>query len=431
MLKLVVQKILERYVKKYLKKHQVKLVVVAGSVGKTTTKIAIATVLGEKYRVRTHDGNHNTHLSAPLAILGIEYPENIRSISQWRAVFAAARLRINSEKDVDVIVQELGTDKPGDMPDFGRYLTPDIAVITAVGLEHMEFFKSLENVAKEELSIAKYAKLTIVNRDDIDTRFAKYAQTSQIDTYGISEKAEYRIAMDYGIQLDGVVGQFITPEWEPLPITLQVLGEHNVKAAAAAGTIGAKLNMSAQDIVTGLAKIRAVKGRMNRLRGVNDSVIIDDSYNSSPMAVAAALKTVYSLDSPQRIAILGSMNEFGELSPKAHEAVGKLCNPAKLEWLVTVGKDAAQYLAPAAEKMGCQVKAFDTPYQAGGFVHSVLKKDSIVLVKGSQNGVFTEEAAKILLHDANDETQLVRQDASWMAIKQKAFDTSNGDKEDV
>ena len=81
--------------------------------------------------------------------------------------------------------------------------------------------------------------------------------------------------------------------------------------------------------------------------------------------------------------------------------------------------------------MGCQVKAFDTPYQAGGFVHSVLKKDSIVLVKGSQNGVFTEEAAKILLHDANDETQLVRQDASWMAIKQKAFDTSNGDKEDV
>ena len=352
MFKSIVQKILEHYVKRYLKKHRIHLVVVTGSVGKTSTKIAISTVLGEKFRLRTHGGNHNTDLSAPLAILGIEYPKDVHSIKQWRMVFAAARLRISEEKDVDVIVQELGTDKPGDVPAFGRYLKPDIAVVTAVGLEHMEFFKTLENVAREELAVAKYSQLTVVNRDDVDTRFAKYAETSNVSTYGLSDKAEYRIVMEYGVHLDGIMGRFITPDWEPMPVNLQLVGEHNVKAAVAAGLVGIKMGMSPEEVATGLAKIRPVHGRMNQLRGVNGSILIDDSYNSSPMAVAAALKTVYSLDAPQRIAILGSMNEFGELSPKAHDAVGKLCDPMKLDWLVTVGTDAADYLAPAAVRKG-------------------------------------------------------------------------------
>ena len=431
MFRIIVQKTLEHYVKRYLKKHQIKLVAVVGSVGKTGTKLAVATVLGEKYRVRSHDGNHNTHLSAPLAILGVQYPDDVHSFAQWRAVFAAARLRIHSDKDVDVVVQELGTDKPGDIRAFGRYLKPDIAVVTAVGLEHMEFFKNLEAVAREELSVAKFSKLTVVNRDDVDTRFAKFADTHTIDTYGTTDKAEYRIEVEFGIHLDGVMGRFITPEWEPIAVNLQLVGDHQVKAAAAAGLVGARLGLNAQEIATGMAKIRPVKGRMNLLRGVNGLTIIDDSYNSSPMAVAAAFKTVYSLDAPQRIAILGSMNEFGELSPRAHSAVGELCDPGKLEWLVTVGADAANYLAPAAQKKGCQVKTFNTPYEAGGFVHSIIKKDGVVLVKGSQNAIFTEEATKILLHDATDEQYLVRQDPEWMAKKQKTFDMMDTSTEDV
>lgn len=431
MLKSIIQRILEYYAARYLKKHKIQLVVVAGSVGKTTTKIAIATVLGEKFRVRTHDGNHNTHLSAPLAILGVEYPDDIRSFAQWRAVFAAARMRIDGDKDVDVIVQELGTDKPGDIPAFGRYLKPDIAVITAVGLEHMEFFKTLRAVAREELSVAKFSKLTIVNRDDVDARYAALADTHSISTYGTSAQAEYRIDIEYGIHMDGVMGSFVTPNWEPMSVNLQVIGDHSVKAAAAAGAVGVALGLTAHHIATGMAKIRPVKGRMNRLRGVNGSVIIDDSYNSSPMAVAAALRTLYSLDVPQRIVILGSMNEFGQLSPKAHAAVGALCDPHKLEWVVTIGRDAADYLAPAAQQKGCQVKSYMTPYEAGGFVHSVIKKDGVVLVKGSQNAIFAEEAVKVLLHDVTDDTQLVRQTPEWMAKKEKAFDKIIGEQEEV
>src|SRR5690606_35694544 len=122
-----------------------------------STKTAIATVLAEQFRVRLESGNHNTPMSVPLAIMGIEYPENIRSIRAWIEVFEAAKLRIESEKDVDVIVQELGTDSPGDVQAFSKYLHPDIAVVTAVSAEHMEFFKTIEAVAKEELSVAEFS----------------------------------------------------------------------------------------------------------------------------------------------------------------------------------------------------------------------------------------------------------------------------------
>src|SRR5690554_5054422 len=104
MFKNFIQKRLEKLAKKYLKKHKPTLVVVTGSVGKTSTKMAIATVLSEQYRVRVHEGNHNTHMSVPLSILGITYPDNIRSIKSWRRVFKAAKLRIKQPKDVDIIV---------------------------------------------------------------------------------------------------------------------------------------------------------------------------------------------------------------------------------------------------------------------------------------------------------------------------------------
>lgn len=418
---------MEGLVKKYLRKHQPKLVVVTGSVGKTSTKLAIATVAGESLRVRTHDGNHNTHLSAPLAILGVEFPDNIYSPVSWWNVWLAARRRINGPKDVDVIVQELGTDEPGYVPRFGRYLHPDIAVVTAVSDEHMEFFKSLDVVAKEELSVAKFSELTIVNRDDIEGRFAQYAETGNITTYGTGEHAEYRITLEDASPLEGRIGQLITPEWGQVPITLQLVGKHSIKAAVAAAAVGAKLGLSSQQVAVGLSKIRPVKGRMQILRGLKDSILIDDSYNSSPLAAKAALETLYEIDAPQRIAVLGTMRELGDLSAQAHEQLGAFCDPQKLAWVVTIGSEAKQYLAPAATKKGCQVRSFDNPYDAGSFVHSVLEPKAVVLVKGSQNTVFSEEALKILLHNTEDEEQLVRQSPYWLKVKAQQFEKPVGE----
>ena len=142
MLKNYVQKKLENYVRMYFDKHpDVKLVVVAGSVGKTSSKVAISTVLSERFRVRLHIGNHNSEISTPLAILGLDYPGNIKSIKEWKYVFKAAEERINSPTDVDVIIQELGTDRIGQIPHFGTYLKPDIAVITLFYPKNRRFLK--------------------------------------------------------------------------------------------------------------------------------------------------------------------------------------------------------------------------------------------------------------------------------------------------
>ncbi len=421
MFKTIVRSLMERKVKLYFKKHKPLLVVVTGSVGKTSTKAAIATVLAEKFRVRAHEGNHNMDISVPPALLGVTFPGEVHSVSAWVNVLKAMSLRIKEPKDVDVIVQELGTDKPGDIPYFSKYLTPDIAVVTAVSDEHMEYFGSLDAVAKEELSVASYSKLTIINRDDIDAHFAPYAATSNIDTYGLGEHAEYRLVVEAANPLDGRIGKLIAPEWDELPISAQLVGDHALKAVAAAACVATKLGLSSKEIAVGASKIRPSRGRMNILQGLEGSTIIDDSYNASPLAVQAALTTLYTIEAPQRIAILGSMNELGATSAASHEAVGKLCDPTKLEWVVTIGDEAGKHLAPAAEKQGCQVRSFKTPYQAGGFVHGVLREGAVVLVKGSQNGVFAEEAVKELLHSTEDEEQLVRQGEYWFKIKSEQF----------
>lgn len=427
MFKSIVRSVMEHKVKKYFAKHKPLLVVVVGSVGKTSTKTAIATVLAENFRIRAHDGNHNMDISVPPALLGVVFPDEVHSIRAWWEVFRAMSLRIKEPKDVDVIVQELGTDKPGDVPYFAKYLVPDIAVVTAVSDEHMMNFPSLDDVAKEELSVASFSKLTIINQDDIDKRFASYANTTSIDTYGIGEHAEYRLNVEPASPLDGRAGKLISPEWGELPVNAQLVGDHALKAVAAAACVATKLGLSSKEIAVGVSKIRPTKGRMNVLRGLEGSTIIDDTYNSSPLAAEAALKTLYAIEAPQRIAILGSMNELGMTSASSHEAVGKLCDPTKLEWVVTIGDEAGKYLAPAAEKQGCQVRSFKTPYQAGGFVHSVLRNGAVVLAKGSQNGVFAEEAVKELLHSTEDEEQLVRQSEYWLKVKEEQFSAFSDD----
>ncbi|MEP7205104.1 MAG: Mur ligase family protein [Candidatus Saccharibacteria bacterium] len=418
-----VQKKMERYVGRYFKAHpEVKLVVVAGSVGKTTTKIAIATVLAERYRVRMHEGNHNAQVSAPLAILGIDYPGNIKSLSAWLSVFRAARARIKNPTDVDVIIQELGTDRIGEIPHFGSYLRPDLAVITAISPEHMEFFGTLEAVAAEELAAANFSGAALINRDDIDGIHAKYLTNANVNTYGTSGTAEYHfIAEDFTLE-SGYKGNLVVPEWQDLVASnIKVLGEHSLRTAVAAGAVAVKLGLNAAEVATGLSKVRSIPGRMNVLRGVEDTIIIDDTYNSSPLAAASALRTLYSLSVPSRIAVLGSMNELGDSSAAEHQTLGMLCDPNQLAWVVTVGEDASNYLAPAARAQGCQVKICKNSVEAGGFVHGVLESGAAILFKGSQGDIYLEEAVKIVLHATEEEASLVRQSATWFAVKQKFF----------
>lgn len=423
MFKSYIQKKLENYVRQYFAAHpDVKLVAVSGSVGKTTTKTNIARVLSGRYRVRMLEGNHNTHLSAPIAILGIDYPENVRSIFSWLAVLRAAKLRVKQPADVDVIVQELGSDKPGDLAQFAAYLRPAIGVVTGVTPEHMEFFSSIEKVAEEELATANFSQIALINRDDIEGRFANFLTNRAIDTYGTTSAAEYRFEIDDFTLENGYTGRVIAPEFkEPVSATVRVFGEHTLRPAMAAVAVAVKLGLSAQDIVQGLASIAPVPGRMNILRGVKHSTLIDDTYNSSPAAAAAAMQTLYAQQAPQRIAILGSMNELGASSQEEHQKLGNLCDPNLLAWVITVGDEAERYLAPHAKARGCQVKSFKSALDAGAFAHSVMEDDALILVKGSQGDIYLEEAVKILLHETSEDQALVRQSPAWMKRKNDFF----------
>lgn len=423
MIKEYIQKKLERYVVKYFKKHpDIKLIAVVGSVGKTSAKMAIATVLSERFNVRVHDGNFNTNFSAPLSILGIEYPKDIRKIGEWLKVFKEARLRIRQPSDVAVIVQELGTDRIGQIPQFGTYLRPDIAVVTAISPEHMEFFGNMDNVAKEELSVMSYSKFTFINRDDVSGEYSKYLTNSAVSTYGLNANAEYHyISNKYDFKF-GHEGIFIAPELEsPLKTRIHVLGEHTMRQAIVAGAVAVKLGLSPDEIARGFEKVHTQPGRMNVLRGVMETVIIDDTYNSSPLAVESALRALYQLSAPQRIVVLGSMNELGDSSIAEHERIGKLCDPSQINWVITVGNDANNYIAPAAKSKGCQVKCFDNAIQAGSFVHSIIESGAVLLFKGSEGGIYLEEAVKIVLHSTVEESILVRQSPKWMEIKNNFF----------
>lgn len=422
MFKKYIQRRLEACVRQYFKKHsEVKLVAVAGSLGKTSTKIAIATVLSEQYRVRLHEGNRSTPLSAPLAVLGIEYPQR-DTIFAWLRVLRAARRRIRQPADVDIIVQELSTTALGMMAHYGTYLLPDMAVITAVTSERMDVFSTIEAVAQEELAVAQFSRLAIINRDDIDGRHASYLTNGNLTTYGTSGVAEYRFITEDFTPENGHVGLLVAPDSEqPLSVTIHVAGEHNLRPAIAAATVGYKLGMNAAAIVKGLSKLKPLPGRMNILKGVKQTILIDDTYRSSPLSAASALQTLYTLQVPQRVAVFGSMNNLGPDSQKEHEALGRLCDPNMLSWVVVIGDEAARYLAPIAKAQGCQVMVSANALEAGAFAHKVLEANAAILFNGSGADVYCEEALKIVLHSANDETLLVRQSPVWLAKKSAFF----------
>lgn len=395
----------------YLSKGRHQTVVITGSVGKTATTQAIATVLSENFDVLATKHNYNTHRGVPLTIFGQTIPS---SRFGWLGLMVRAKLKaIFTRPKFDMLVLELGSDKPGDIAKFA-FLKPDLAVVTATTPEHMEYFKTLDAVAEEELGTALFSKEIIVNSDLVaDKYIQKYCGGPSVTTYGKGSPNTVKADKDEVI---------ISAEGSRMNSKdFNLIGESGMSTLLAAALVAKRVGMDGVAIKQGLHKIRPVAGRMSKLVGLNGSVIIDDTYNSSPEAVRVALDYLYQQKATKRIVLLGMMNEMGEQSEKLHTQVGSWCDPAKLSLLVTLGKDANLYLAAAAEKNGCKVIRTDSPYQAGEIIKEYLSMGVVVLAKGSQNGVYAEEAVKMWLQDPSDAHQLVRQHSYWPAKKAKQF----------
>ncbi|MDO8591685.1 MAG: UDP-N-acetylmuramoyl-tripeptide--D-alanyl-D-alanine ligase [bacterium] len=418
--KKIVVSILGWQVRRLYKKNNFKVVAVAGSLGKTSTKLAIAQVLGAKYKVRHQGGNYNDIVTVPLIFFGHSTPSLFNPFS-WMGIFWSNETQLHKKYPYEVVIVEVGTDGPGQIVEYAKFLKADIGVLTAVAPEHMEFFDDLDAVAKEELQIANLSEKIIVNTDFVEP---KYLKTIKNPTTTYAMKTTANISLE-NVKFAVFSANFDVLENNKLLLSAQheAVAEPRLYAVAGAVAVARELGMEPGEIKTGLDGLKPTAGRMQKLGGINNSTIIDDTYNASPPAMKAALDTLYRLDAPQKIAILGNMNELGSYSKAAHEEIGNYCDPKKLDLVITLGPDANKYLAPAAEAKGCKVQQFENPYLVGDYLKLIIKNRALILAKGSQNRVFAEEAVKLLLANPADAKKLVRQSDSWLKIKAKAFKT--------
>lgn len=404
-------------VRRLRRKHRFVIVAVAGSIGKTSTKFAIAQVLGSKLRVRFQEGNYNDLVSVPLVFFGQPMPSLFNPLA-WATVLFRCEQQIHRRYPYDVVVVEVGTDGPGQIAAFKRYLHADLAVVTAIAPEHMEYFADLDAVAKEELSIMQFSKQLLINTDLAAEEYVQLIPEGH--TYSLRAPADYTIS-SFAFQADGVSFELDKEGHPLLQATHTGISEPHLYSLTAAVAVADIFGFTAQEIIQGLEHVRPVAGRMQRLEGVNGSVIIDDTYNASPEAVKAALETLYRIAAPQKIALLGNMNELGPYSEAAHREIGAWCDPTQLNEVITLGPDANLHTAAAAEEKGCTVTRCNTPYEAGSRLQEIIVDGTVILAKGSQNGVYAEEAIKLILANPADSSKLVRQSEAWLKKKARNF----------
>lgn len=404
---------LERKVEQLRVKHKFTVVAVAGSVGKTSTKLAVARLLEASGKsVRYQEGNYNDRVSVPLVFFGEAMP-SLFNIFAWLVVLGRMSRKVKQDYGYDVVVVELGTDGPGQMADFA-YIQPDITVLSAISPEHMLQFGTIDAVASEELEVSSYSWQLLVNVADVDT---KYLDGISYKSYGVGQPADYQAEV---IGSHGIVGQQLlikSADGEDFQVSTDYGGRQGATIVLAAVAVAKMLSIDDEAIVSAVADLRPFAGRLQILEGINDSTIIDDTYNSSPLATKAALDLLYATDAKQKIAILGDMNELGDSSVQEHRDLGAYCRADQLDYVVTIGAKSRDDLAPAAKAAGCQVKSFTSPVDAGNFVKDIVVSGAVILAKGSQNGVFSEEAVKQLLRNSGDASKLVRQGGGWMGKK--------------
>lgn len=409
---------LENQVAQLIADNHIKVVAVTGSVGKTSTKLAIAEVLRTKFKVLAHEGNYNSEIGLPLSIFELEVPSNLFNPLAWSKILATMRQKAKNYP-YNVLVLEMGVDTPGEMDIYLRYITPDVGLVTAIQKVHIEQFKTIEAIAYEKLKLPKASHKAVLNNDDPILREA--AKELGALTFGQSGEVHFE---NLDLQPDGIAGDLKLADGS-VSVKTKVIAEHSLRALEAAAAVGLDLGLDSEQIKAGIENFRPFKGRMNPLPGIKNSTVIDDSYNSSPGAAVAAIEALMKLPG-RHLAVLGSMNELGDYAEEGHRLVGEQC--AGLDYLVTVGADAENYLVPAAIKAGlaaAKIRSFSSPFEAGRVMSAQVQAGDVVLCKGSQNRVFVEEAVKQLLADPSDQSQLVRQSKAWMTKKRAQFPSAD------
>ena len=394
------------------------LIGVTGSVGKTGAKEAIADVLSRRQKVKRSQKNYNTEFGAMLTILD----QNSAAVSpgQWfKIVWTSLWQSLKSPEAYDLLVMEMGVNKPGDMDEMLKIFTPNVMVYLNVMDTHIgetQFANRqaiFEEKAKAVVAVKK-EDWVVLNIDDNFVKQLEGKLPARTVTIGEAPDADIRasniMTTDKGLSFD------VSYDAKTMPISLpHVLGDCHVTMALSAIAVGLLHGVAWSAIEKGLEEFHLPPGRMNRLEGLNGSLLIDSSYNASPATMEAALDVLAKF-SGRRIAALGTMNELGELSDSAHLKLGKQV-AGKANMLLAVGPQA-QHIAEGAQRGGMSasmIHLFRTSKEAGVFLSAMLSSHDVVLAKGSQNGVRMEHLVKACMkYPEEARQQLVRQEPHWM-----------------
>jgi UDP-N-acetylmuramoyl-tripeptide--D-alanyl-D-alanine ligase len=353
-------KALQDLAKGYRETIKAPLVAITGSVGKTTTKDMIHSVLAKKYSVLKSEGNFNNFIGLPSTLL-----------------------KYNNE---EIVVVEMGMNHFGEISLLTDIAHPDIAVLTNIGHAHIGILGSRENILKAKMEIVNGMNengIIVINNDDVLLQGIKDKVKQNIVTYGIKNKSDY---MAYDIELTEDSTRFkIKQKDKVYEVNIPLLGEHFVYNALAAWAVGDLQNTEPQDRVEGIEEFKLSKMRMDVIEK-NNIKIINDTYNAGPESMKAVLETLSKMQGKRKIAILADMLELGEFSSSIHFDLGCFIGNLELDFLITVG-NAAKEIAKGAVDTGMSsdnIFIFEDKQSAIEKTEELIKQGDVVLIKGSR-----------------------------------------------
>ncbi len=419
-----INKLLAYFARKIIAKYHPLVIGITGSVGKTSTRHAIAAALSAKYSLREPEKNFNNEIGIPLTVIGARGLDEGGGKLGWLRIFAhaiaAAYLPQTYPK---VLVLEYGIDHPGDMDVLLNIVKPQIAVLTTIGASHKEFFTSEEAIAfeKGKMAASLLASGTFVyNADDAHVAEQAKRTNARLLSYGSGEsgtKADVVLqAVEEQLQIPPATRLSIKTPTRQIKVTVPVVGTAHESAILAAVAVAEALEVETDLILQGLSHYRAMPGRSNILAGIKRTILIDDTYNAAPLSTIEALNLLGRFPHANKIAVLGDMLELGDSTDSAHTQVGQIAQSLNLRKLITVGELGKQIgaAAQAAGMAADNIISFNNSDEAVQTVLNVIEPESVILIKGSQ-GARMEKITKELLAEPTAATQLlVRQYGKWL-----------------
>ena len=356
--------------KYYKKKFDIKTIAVTGSVGKTTTKDMLFSVMNMQYHTLKTEGNFNNELGLPLTALKLNH-------NHEAAVF------------------EMGMSAFGEIRYLANIARPDVAIITNIGMSHIENLGSQEGIFKAKTEICEYFdkdSLLIVNSDDKYLQKAKAFKGFSVVTYGIENDCDYQARDIENLGLEGT--RFSVDIYgREYRIHIKTPGVHNVYNALAAIACGVHYNIGPNKIIEGIENFSLTAMRMS-VEKAGTLTLINDCYNSSPDSVNAALR-VLATQNARKVAILGDILEMGEFAKDAHYKIGEAVAENKVDVLLTAGENA-RFIAEAAQKCGmAEVMNFNTTDELLLNVSKFIKDNDTILIKASRGMHFEKIVDKI------------------------------------